>query len=303
MRQGFQTSELQSELEQRLGFCLRRLVRLDGASSLNFKAERMSDGMLFAVKCSPVSRQMMFDRLVAHLDETRNTKAVKRLFEKECSGVFRGYNLICLSWCVGERCFPDELTSDQLKNFLDDYRIFSVAMQRATGVASHEPLQAWRNGALAGCRGLSGWCLRRLIANEIPEGSVIYDKNRLKVIHGDFHHGNFLFVDGKVNGFLDLEEFCEGYPAEDIVRYFVCAAEHLKWFDVVRRRRLILRFADAVSYLPYAKDEWMLALNGLLIRKLFMKIDNGRIGLLRAFNLLWRSNLYRVMKEMVSACE
>ena len=295
MKQPFETAELKAELERSLGFGLKSLVRLDGASALNFRAERESDGLLFAVKCSPKFRQVMFDHLVAHLRETEGTKAVKRLFAAECPATFRGFNVICLSWCEGERKFPDELTEPQLIALLDDYLAFSEAMQKATGIVPHDPMLAWREVALKNCRG----CLRRLIERELPVEGVTYRKELLKTVHGDFHHGNFLFVDGKVNGFFDLEEFCEGYPTDDIVRYFVCAAEHLKGFGVFRFGRILERFAAAVRHLPYAREEWEVAINCLLLRKIYMKTKDGPVGFARAVNLLFRARLYRRMKRIV----
>ena len=299
MNQPFETAELKVELERSLGFGLKSLVRLDGASALNFRAERESDGLLFAVKCSPKFRQVMFDHLVAHLRETEGTKAVKRLFAAECPPVFREYNVICLSWCAGERKFPDELTEPQLIGLLDDYLAFSTAMQKATGIVPHDPMLAWREAALGNCRGIAGRGLRKLIERELPVESVTYRKELLKTVHGDFHHGNFLFVDGKVNGFFDLEEFCEGYPTDDIVRYFVCAAEHLKGFGVFRLGRILGRFAAAVRHLPYSREEWEVAINCLLLRKIYMKIKGGPVGFARAANLLFRARLYRRMKGII----
>ena len=299
MNQPFETSELKAELERSLGFRLKSLVRLDGASALNFRAERESDGLLFAVKCSPKFRQVMFDHLVAHLRETEGTKAVKRLFAAECPPVFRGHNLICLSWCVGERRFPDELTEPQLIALLDDYLAFSAAMQKATGIAPHDPMLAWREAVLTNCRGIAGRSLRKLIERELPVEGVTYRKELLKTVHGDFHHGNFLFADGEVSGFLDLEEFCEGYPTDDIVRYFVCAAEHLKGLGVFRLGRIIARFAAAVRYLPYSREEWEVAISCLLLRKIYMKVKDGPVGFARAVNLLFRARLYRRMRGIV----
>ena len=295
MNQPFETSELKAELEQSLGFRLKSLVRLDGASALNFRAEREGDGLVFAVKCSPKSRQVMFDHLVAHLRETEGTKAVRRLVAAECPSAFRGFNVICLSWCAGERKFPDELTEAQLVAFLDDCLAFFKAMQKATGIVPHDPMLRWREVALENCRGR----LRRLIERELPAEGVTYRKELLKTVHGDFHHGNFLFMDGKVNGFFDLEEFCEGYPADDIVRYFVCAAEHLKGFGMLRLGRILSRFAAAVRHLPYSREEWEVAINCLLLRKIYMKSKDGPVGFARAVNLLFRARLYRRMKRIV----
>ena len=303
MRGDFETAGLKAALERSLGFGLKSLIRLDGAKAFNFRAERESDGFLFAVKCSPKSRQVMFDHLVAHLREMEGTKAVKRLFAAECPPVFRGFNVICLSWCAGERKFPDELTEPQLIALLDDYREFSAAMQKATGIAPHDPMLAWHEAALANCRGIAGRGLRKLIERELPAEGVTYRKELLKTVHGDFHHGNFLFVEGTVSGFLDLEEFCEGYPADDLVRYFVCAAEHLKGFGVFRLGRILERFAAAVRHLPYSREEWEVAINCLLLKKVYMKVKDGSVGFARAANLLFRARLYRRMKRIVRKLE
>lgn len=299
MRQDFETSELKAVLERALGFPLRSLVRLDGASALNFKAVREPDGLAFAVKCSPKSRQVMFDHLVRHLEETKGTKAVSRLFAGECPPTFRGYNVICLSWCAGERLFPDQLTRGELEDFLGEYLRFSDAMQRATLIAPPDPIERWRAGALAACRGVCGRPLRNLIERELPAAEVRYRPERLGVIHGDFHHGNFLFVDGKLNGFFDLEEFCGGYPADDIVRYFVCAAEHLKWYEQGRKPKLLRRFSEAVAFLPYPAEDWLAAIGGLLARKLYMKTREGRVSAAQAVNLLFRARFYLSLKRIV----
>ena len=299
MRQDFRTDELKEALEESLGFRLRSLVRLDGASALNFKAVRESDGRAFAVKCSPVGRQVMFEHLVRHLDEVGGTKAVSRLFAGECMPTFRGYNVICLSWCDGERRFPDQLTRAEFEDFLGEYLKFSAAMQKATLIAPPDPLEKWRAGAFAACGGAWGRPLRNLIERELPADEVRYRPERLGVIHGDFHHGNFLFGDGRLNGFFDLEEFCGGYPADDFVRYFVCAAEHLRWHEQFRKPKLLRRFAEAVAFLPYPAEDWLTAIDGLLVRKLYMKTEGRRVGIAQVANLLFRARFYLALKRIV----
>ena len=299
MYQTFSTVELKEELERSLGFSLRSLERLDGASALNFKAVRDSDGMTFAVKCSPPERCEMFARLVRHLRDTRNTKAVGRIFERECPPTFRGCNLICLSWSSGVRMFPDELTDEQFRAFLDDYKNFSAVMQRTSMIGDHDPIDAWRREAATNCRGFFGRRIKAMMDRTMPEEDVRYRSEWLKVVHGDFHHGNFLFVDGRLDGILDLEEFCHGYPADDIVRYCVCAAEHLKWYEQARKRRILCRFAQAVKYMGYRKDEWIVAVNGLFVRKIHAKVRRRGVGLIQMVNLLFRSRFYESMRKAV----
>ena len=300
MEQGFETGELKSELERSLGFRLRSLVRLDGARALNFKAVRDSDGMKFAVKCSPPNeRQMLFRHLLDHLEVTKGTKAARRLFEKECPPTFRGCNLVCMSWCDGVRMFPDELTGEQLAVFLDDYRDFSDAMQKTGLFLPHDPSAEWRRQALAKCGGPGGWIARRVL-EEIPEEELVYRKDLLRIVHGDFHHGNFLFVDGRVSGYLDLEEFRQGYPADDLLRYFCCAVEHLRWYETWRKCRILRQFARAVALLPYSRHEWLVAINARFMNRVFMRTGTRRaIGLIPALHLAYRARFYRKLRRTV----
>lgn len=299
MKQVFETAELKAELEQALGFRLCALERLDGASALNFRAVRERDGLTFLVKCSPPVRQVMFEHLVRHLEEMEGTKAVRRLFARECPASVHGFNLVCLSWCPGVRMFPDELTDGQLIAFLDEYLVFSAAMQRATLIVPHDPVSTWREDAWRNCRGIVAAPLRRLLARELPADEVAYREDRVRVIHGDFHHGNFLFADGRLTGIFDLEEFCGGYPADDIVRYFVCAAEHLRWYEQGRKRRLLRMFEIAVGHLPYPADEWLTAVDGLLVRKISRKTADRAPGLWQVANLLFRARFYLALKRIV----
>ena len=299
MKQDFRTEELQAALEGALGFRISSMTRLDGGCALNFRAVRAGDGYAFSVKCSPPERQELFEHLVRHLADLKGTKAVRRVFEESCPPTFRGYNVLCLDWCRGERRFPDTLSDSELRDFLDDYLAFSDAMQRTSRTMARLPFAKMREDVLGHCRGLGGWLLRRLVGELVPAKDVEYDIARVRLIHGDFHHGNFLFADGRVTGYFDLEEFRKGYPAEDIVRYFVCAAEHLRWYDARRRRRIMAQFGAAVRRLPYPPGDWRLAVSGFLLQKVYKNAGARPPGLFRALNLCFRARLYRRLLRIV----
>lgn len=301
MKQSFDTSELKTELERSLGFALRSLDRRGGASALNFRAVRASDGLTFLVKCSPFARQAFFDGLIDHFRVLSETKAVCRLFERECPPTFRGCNVICQSWCGGEAVFPDKLSTTELDGFVHDYLGFSAAMQRSLVVLPARPIRQWREDALGKCRGIGGWLLRRIL-QEMEPTARDYEPDRLQVIHGDFHHGNFRFVSGKVSGFFDLEEFRQGYPADDLIRYFTCAAEHLRWYEQRRKRRMLEQFAHVVRRLPWTRREWLTAINGRFVGKVYMRTRNfDRVSLAKALNLLWCVGFYRRLRQVVDA--
>lgn len=300
MRQDFRTDELREAIERSCGIGPIGLARLPGrANSLNFVA-RPASGDKFVVKCSPKDHFEGFQRLLAHLDELEGSKAVRRVHRCAVEK-FAHYNVVCLSWCEGERLFPDFLSRDELHLFLDDYLRFSHALQKATHVmppmdprGNMRHVQEWFHGPLADR-------FKAEIAALMRPVDIVYRADRLRVIHGDFHHGNFLFKDGRLAGVFDLEEFRYGYPADDIVRYFVCAAEHLRWFELARRTKVTAAFAEAVRYLPYGRHEWMVAINGLHLRMLESRAERG-YGPLGTFDLRRKSRLYSALREVVEAC-
>lgn len=294
-----QTEELKAELERSLGFPLRSLERLGGGSTLNFKAVRATDGFTFVVKCSPPSRHGLFVRLLKNMECLRGTKAMRCVFERECPREFRGYELVCLSWCAGASLFPDELSDEELSAFLADYRAFSESLQTIKDVREPRPIPEWREAFLVKSRRRWTAVLHRL-TEEVSVEDCAYRPDLLRVTHGDFHHGNFFFENGRVSGYADLEAIRLGYPTDDIIRYFTCAAEHLHWYAFRRRRGVLRRFASVVRQLPYSRHEWMVAINGRFLGKVFQKTHCvGRIGLLAALNLRYRARFYRALRKIV----
>ena len=296
MEPGFDLA-LHEALEQSLGFALKPLERLDGEINLNFRAVRATDGLAFAVKCSPPEKCAAFAALCGHLAALEGTKAARRLFP-DALARFRNYDVLCLSWCDGVRLFPDRLTDSQMEALADDYLEFSTAMQSSTDLAPLDPVLDWRQKTLDQCTGVWGGVLRRMIERELPVEGVTYDPKRLKVIHGDFHHGNFLFVDHRVAGYFDFEEFRPGYPAEDLVRYVTVCSEHLHFHELYRLKRLLAAFRLLVRQAPYGKDEWHVAVNAMLLYRTEKYIRRG-LGLLQVIRLNLRFRFYRAMSSII----
>ena len=297
MEPGFDLA-LHDELEKSLGFALRPLERQDGEINLNFRAVRATDGLTFAVKCSPPEKRAAFAALCGHLKVLEGAKAARRLFP-DALARFRDYDVLCLSWCDGVRLFPDRLTDAQMEALADDYLEFSEALQRTEPSCPPDDCVAMRRFALGKCRGFWSRGVRRLLERELTEESVRIRPEKTRLIHGDLHHGNFLFRDGRVSGFFDFENVTEGYPAEDFVRYFVCASEHLRWYEQHRKRRILRLFRIAAARLGYPADEWETALNRLLVSKIARKAADRGLGFWMSVNLLYRSRYYRALKGIL----
>lgn len=298
MEVGFDIA-LHDALEQALGFSLKPLERLDGEINLNFKAVRALDGLMFAVKCSPPKKHAVFESLCGHLKALEGTKAAQRLFPNALHQ-FRGYDILFLSWCDGKRLFPDHLTDEQMIALADDYLNFSKALQQTKPFCPPDDCVAMRRLALGKCRGFWSRGIRRLLERELTEDAVCLRQEKTRLIHGDLHHGNFLFKNGRVSGFFDFENITQGYPAEDFVRYFVCASEHLHWYEQHRKLRILKLFRIAVTRLRYPADEWETALNRLFVSKIARKAVNHGLGFWMSVNLLFRARYYWTMKKIVT---
>lgn len=296
--QTFANSELRAVLETSLGFRLRALTPLKSVNALNFKAVREGDGFVFTVKCMPTWRRIRFEQLLVHLREMEGSKAVARLFARECPRTFGDYDLVCLTWCEGSGIPADRLTETQLIGFIEDYRAFSDAMQGASRILPQYPFSRWREEAVEKCRGSWGRLLRPLIEMAEPDLSG-FREDRLRVTHGDLHPGNFAFKDGRVSGFFDIEEFTWGYPAWDILRYFVFSCEHLHVFERRRRRRLFDHFRTAVRHLPYPCDEWIAAINACWLERVNKKLHGRAPGPLQVLQLHAAAGTYRRLREIV----
>lgn len=304
MRQDFAIEELRSELERSLGFRLRSLERLPGqAWSLNFKAVRTDDGFEFVVKLVPATGdetyEARFSQTMRHLEDLVGTKAARPLFPS-CAKRFRNYHVCCLSWCPGVRLFPDRLTVDQLKAFLSDYLVFSEGMQKTTGIFPKRDGLALKSMDWEGLHGFLGRRLRTRLETEMPDADVLHRPELTRVIHGDFHYGNFLFKDGVLSGIFDLEEFRYGYPTEDIVRYVTCAVEHLRWYELRRALKIKRMFATMVEYLPYSAHEWIVALNIHFLQKVSRRLK-GNLNSFKVLNLSYRYAFYRELKGIARA--
>ena len=193
---------------------------------------------------------------------------------------------------------PDALSPEEERALVRSYGELSAAMQCSSAVLPDRDSVAIRRETMPLLAGVACRPLRRFVEREIPESALSYDRSRLRVIHGDFHHGNIHFRDGRVTGIFDFESFRLGYAAEDWLRYVVCGAEHLHWFDMAGRRRLLALFG---RLLPLARaDEWRSAAGALLIRKIWRRFSLHRGP--RAWfvlNMMFRLGFYRRLFSMI----
>ena len=297
----FDVAALKVFLEERLGGPLAEFEMItDCSRAQNFRGKTAA-GERLAIKCVPPEKTEIkyFEHFMKHLVELTGSNSIQIAYGP---WKFGDCTVVALKWAGGKRVFPDMLTPEMQDELIAEYGKFSDAMQRTTMTLPERDNLAVRAHVLEHLNGFGCGALRRFVERELTPEVMSYDKARLRVIHGDFHHGNFHFENGKITGFMDLEDFRWGYPADDWVRYVICAAEHLKWYNFFGRRKLISFFRRLIPLAP--SDEWLEAIAGLLIRKFDRRFTMKRRGpkIWLALNMRFRIGLYREMMS-IAKCE
>ena len=291
-RPSFDVAALRTFVAGQVGERIERFTMVTDCSNAENFAAVTASGRRLLVKCAapPSARRIDYAaHFIRHLEELKGTRAVQL-----AHGPFawNGRRVIVLAWCAGRRVMPDRLTAAQEAELVAAYGEFAASLQRCTLILPPRDNAAVRAEAMRLMSGRACAGLRRYLDRELPAAALAYDPARLKVIHGDLHHGNFHFDGARMTGFMDLEDFRYGYPADDWARYILCAAEHLHWFDRAGRRRLGALFRRLLPLAP--ADEWRAAVGGLLVRKMWRRFQTKKgAKWWLAVNLRFRLGYYR----------
>ncbi len=300
----YDTYALKRFLEEKLGGFSAFDMVMECSRPENFRVVT-EKGERFLVKCVPPGTpgsDKFRERFLPNLRDLTSFPEAVHLVGGPWE--FDGHTVVVLSWCPGGRVMPDRVAEPQRRELIQAYGRFSEAMQRTRAVLPARDCVAERRRSLMILDGMDCRFLHDFIQNEVPEASLVYDPRRLKVIHGDFHHGNFHFDGDRIPGFMDFEEFRRGYATDDWIRYLMCGAEHLRWFDVAGRRRILDFLSQLLPLAP--ADEWRLAVNAFLIRKIYRRFTKRRPTLTKlwwAQKIRFRLGFYRALQARIAAYE
>ncbi len=299
MKRDFEIDGLRAAVAAGWGVVAPSLTPLPGhAHSLNFKVESQHSAP-FAAKCVPSARFGYLRRLVAHMNSVRSPIAASALFGGKVLD-FRGWKVLAIRWIDGSLRYPDDLSDADIDAFLSAHSAFLDGLvDDGEILPARDPLAAKRS--LAGRFKTAGAASLLRELKLMDDDALQLAPGELRIIHGDLHWENFRFKGGAVSGFLDIEELRFGTPAEDLVRYIVCRAEHLRWFELAKTRRLLEVFAQFVRRTRYSRREWLFAVNGYLLRKLEKKVRSSRVPWYVRLNLAFRFRFYRKLRETVLA--
>lgn len=289
-------SDLAASLERALGVRTSGLKRLPGRShSINYKVET-NVGAEFTVKLLPLRSREKLTRLVAHAESVR-CPLVADLAVPPGRIKPEGAHVLCFRWMDGARRSFDELSGSEIADMLAAHRTLLGALKDDGQILPQYDLAAARDGLMACVSSGPADGVRRELEAMDPAW-FRREPSRTVVIHGDLNPGNILFRGGKVSGFLDIEELRFGLPAEDLVRYVVSSAEHLRFYSFIRMKRVIRRFEVLVGAAGIPSEDWLLAIDGALLRKLQRHVRGPKVSLATRARLQFRFGLYKALRDV-----
>ena len=284
-------------VEDGFGISAKSVSPLRGRShSLNFKVAG-PDGSARLFKCVRPGSGDAARRLFAHLRSVRSRLVPELLFDGKTVDI-GGCRVFAISWVDGEPQMPCSLPPGCASRLAERHAELLGSLRDDGEILPARDLAAVRREILEKLGGNQRGELVREV-ERMDESSLVRDPARTRVIHGDLNPGNVLWANGDVSGFLDLEELRFGYPAEDLVRYVISGAEHVKWFEFWRTAGARRAFAEIVRHSRFPADEWLLAINGYLLWKLRRKASYAASAL--GLRMKWRLRLYRDMREIAAA--
>lgn len=303
-KQAFRTEELKRAFEREMDCRLRSFSRLGGGGrAVNFRAVREGDGLACIVKCYPLQQFAAYDRLRSNLMTMAGARVPKVLFADRYPLRIADCWVLCLLWCTGSPNRAVSLTGEQWHSFLDDYTVLSDRMQMASGIGAAWPIRTWKDEILGKLRGM-GRRLLRPVLESMADEDLERNPDRIRTIHGDFHFGNTLFADGRLECCLDLEDLRLGYPAEDIACFCRSAIKRTKWFEWRRRKEMFSFFEQAVRHLPYPAHEWRTAINALFLSNVRRKLaESPRLDWIAVMKLLRYAKMDDRFRAIASEAE
>jgi len=293
----FPMQDFARALEDGFGISVKSVSALPGMShSLNFKVTDAA-GSTCVFKCVHGDGGDALKRVFAHARSIGSECVPKLLFDGKTVD-FGGYRVFAITWMYGERKMADRLSHGEIASLVERSGELLGALRDDGFVLPARDLVSVRGELLARLDQKSHGELYEEI-EAINAVSLVRDPARTCIIHGDLNPGNVRFSRGRVSGFLDIEELRLGYRAEDLVRFAICSAEHVKWYEFWRTAGVRRAFAEMVRIAGIPADEWLLAINGYLLWKLKRKVLGSTLAPALRMRMKWRIRLYRDMRMIV----
>ena len=179
-----------------------------------------------------------------------------------------GWHVCAFEWREGKSVDPARLTDAQISSLAKAYGEFSAAISNVAGLSSDRDLSRFRAGVAP------------------------------RPVHGDMHFKNVFFEGDEATSFFDLEKIRLGFPTEDLLRYFIHAAERTRFWRFARMAAMKKNFARLVSASEYPASAWLAAIDLYVERKREHRAAKSRSRVLLAVEDSLRGGLYRSFRKI-----
>ena len=256
--------EIREAAERSLGAKFATFVRVAaGNSSVNFKACE-SDGKNHLVRFFREKARPPLE--ILHLVAGRLVPGAS--FGGGSFPVGNGWHVCAFEWREGENVDPALLTDAQIASLAKAYREFSDTLGKAAGLPADRDLSCL-------CAGIAP-----------------------RPIHGDMHFKNVFFEGDEATSFFDLEKIRLGFPTEDLLRYFIHAAERTRFWRFARMAAIKRNFAKLVRVSGCPASAWLAAIDLYVERKREHRAAKSRSRILLAMEDFFRGGLYRSFRRI-----
>ncbi len=201
---------------------------------------------------------------------------------------FYPFTVLVFKWIEGENIFLEKLSDTSFKNFIFSYQTFLSTINKKIKEMVYPAVSL--EDRLKQIRYFPFFVNKQI--SEIKK-DLSYKPN-LKIIHGDLNYKNLIFRNGKLESFLDFQEFSWGCPTEDLIRLLITNAEQHNFFRVNYTLRLLKIMLENTKF---SKEDWIYGLNVFILirykRKLKRKALKGMFSIIRC-NFLYQ----KIRKEI-----
>jgi len=252
------------DAERAFGATFVSFTRIEaGNSSFNFKAVE-PDGRTHLVRFFRDNARPPLE--VLHLVAGRLVPGAS--FGGGSFPVGNGWNVCAFEWREGKSVDPAKTTDAQIASLAKAYREFSGALGNVAGLSADRDLLRFRAGIAP------------------------------RPIHGDMHFKNVFFEGDEATSFFDLEKIRLGFPTEDLLRYFIHAAERTRFWRVGRMAAIKRNFAKLVRVSGHPASAWLAAVDIYVERKREHRAAKSRSRILFAIEDFFRGGLYRSFRRI-----
>ena len=294
-RRGLLRGELEAFLREKLDPGL-SLDLFDTESSKDVFRARLGDGTLRFVKVTHEGQAVRLKKFADSLDLPFVAKVHAIIPWRD------DWCVACMDWQEGRHIPLEDLNDAQLSSLADVHKRLLAAFKPSHELHAPCDYQSLFGTVASFARRhpLSRPLLHPLLS--IPEADRVASPDRLRTNHGDFQYLNYLFDGNAISAGVDFDAVRRDLPVWDLA-YNAMRRYYKGRLDAAKTRRLDENVRKLVAFLPYPKQDWKIAMNGLRLLFAARRLEAHPKAFVVAF-IVWSRDrvLRRAMGRVLATC-